>query len=399
MPVPVSVDDKFTSALHHLVSSLPDPPPGPPPAFTDRDTWIKSLPPARRYKLRLAQSEDLAISSDLPPTKSVYAPLSNGKPWPPPPPSPLKHSIAPAERRKMISHMVRPDYSNEDWTEDEVFFPRAPTIPVANVIKRHSNPFPSSNSSPIQNVNAYSISKGQHSLPSSFPPSAPTSYSHSSLHPYLAQAAPAPSPVNVTNNRKSHSSPASATVTSVDMALYKHRIADPLSAWLAKYIWKVVTEGLSLPPEFVTNDSGYGYVYVMSLPIQFLTLNSVPTRAYAAEPPTFLAENIRTLLCATLLQPSAVFLALWYIARFPVYFGVFAFDPIHQAKYYKFRLELVGEGSPEPNAEKNRQLLESHAPFRLFLLGVMLANKWLDDNTFSNKTWFVVILYLSTITC
>ena len=29
-------------------------------------------------------------------------------------------------------------------------------------------------------------------------------------------------------------------------------------------------------------------------------------------------------------------------------------------------------------------------PFRLLLLGIMLANRWLDDNMFSNKTWFVI---------
>jgi hypothetical protein len=97
------------------------------------------------------------------------------------------------------------------------------------------------------------------------------------------------------------------------------------------------------------------------------------------------------LLCATLLQPSAIFLALWYIARFPVFFGVFDYDPTLHSKEYKFRLELLGEGSEDSGSDKTKQLLKAHAPFRLLLLGVMLANKWLDDNTFSNKTWFVFI--------
>lgn len=51
-----------------------------------------------------------------------------------------------------------------------------------------------------------------------------------------------------------------------------------------------------------------------------------------------------------------------------------------------FRLELLGEGVDD----ERKPLLEGHAPFRLILLGVMLANKWLDDNTFSNKTWHQV---------
>lgn len=108
---------------------------------------------------------------------------------------------------------------------------------------------------------------------------------------------------------------------------------------------------------------------------------------YASEPPKYLADSIHTLLCATLLQPSAIFLALWYIARFPVFFGALEFDSKLQRKEFTFRFELLGEGSQEPGAEKTRQLLETHAPFRLILLGVMLANKWLDDNTFSNRTW------------
>ncbi|KAF8592366.1 hypothetical protein K439DRAFT_1238086, partial [Ramaria rubella] len=152
------------------------------------------------------------------------------------------------------------------------------------------------------------------------------------------------------------------------------KIAEPMSEWVAEYIWKVVTHGMSLPSEFVSNESTYG----------------TPVRAYATLPPPYLADSIRTLLCATLLQPSAIFLALWYIARFPVFFGAFAYNTKHNPKEFKFRLELLGEGSQEPGADRTRQLLEAHAPFRLLLLGVMLANKWLDDNTFSNKTWHQV---------
>jgi hypothetical protein len=60
-------------------------------------------------------------------------------------------------------------------------------------------------------------------------------------------------------------------------------------------------------------------------------------------------------------------------------------------------LELLGEGSQESGAERTRQLLEAHAPFRLLLLGVMLANKWLDDNTFSNKTWYAISFVTSLV--
>jgi len=83
------------------------------------------------------------------------------------------------------------------------------------------------------------------------------------------------------------------------------------------------------------------------------------------------------LLLSTLLQPSAIFLSLWYIMRLPVYIGTASFGP-ELIKEYQFHAELLGE---------DERPVETHAPFRVFLLGCMLANKWLDDHTFSNKTW------------
>lgn len=63
--------------------------------------------------------------------------------------------------------------------------------------------------------------------------------------------------------------------------------------------------------------------------------------------------------------------------RLPVYIGPVPFGA-ELTKECQFRLELFGE---------DERPVENHAPFRVFLLGCMLANKWLDDHTFSNKTW------------
>jgi len=51
-------------------------------------------------------------------------------------------------------------------------------------------------------------------------------------------------------------------------------------------------------------------------------------------------------------------------------------------KELRFRVALLGE-----NHGLDRDATENSAPFRLIVLGCMLANKWLDDHTFSNKTW------------
>jgi hypothetical protein len=97
------------------------------------------------------------------------------------------------------------------------------------------------------------------------------------------------------------------------------------------------------------------------------------------------------MLLSTLLQPSAVYLALWYIVRLPIFFGPVGLGSEH-VREMRFRAELLGE----THLPHDRDALESFAPFRLIILGCMLANKWLDDHTFSNKTWYVFPKYYTT---
>lgn len=83
---------------------------------------------------------------------------------------------------------------------------------------------------------------------------------------------------------------------------------------------------------------------------------------------------------STLLQPSAVLLAMWYIVRLPVHFSGFILGL--EAKEWRFRDELL-----DATGGIDGKTVEANATFRLIVLGFMLANKWLDDHTFSNKTW------------
>ena len=107
-------------------------------------------------------------------------------------------------------------------------------------------------------------------------------------------------------------------------------------------------------------------------------------------PPEHLARSVHSVLLATLLQPSAVFLAMWYIVQLPVFFGPVGLTNKH-VKEMRFRAELLGDA----HMAYDREQWESSAPFRLVVLGFMLANKWLDDHTFSNKTWSVPLRHLS----
>lgn len=203
--------------------------------------------------------------------------------------------------------------------------------------------------------------------------------------------ASAPMPNNshrdVVATRSPQPTAAEPTVTPASIRAYR-RMADPLSEWIAEYVWKVCTTGMSLPPRFV----GVGYVHFVIFDISVrLTLcfeRARNNKQYSARPPSYLSRAVQSLLYATLLQPSGVVLALWYIARLPVCFEWQTAGPELQDKEIDFRMELLGEGRYGQHVStEERNDLESRAPFRLVLLGCMLANKWLDDHTFSNKTW------------
>ncbi|KAF7793630.1 hypothetical protein EIP86_004745 [Pleurotus ostreatoroseus] len=153
-------------------------------------------------------------------------------------------------------------------------------------------------------------------------------------------------------------------VTPSASTAYK-RLAEPLSQWVANFVWKVCTTGMSLPSAYAQ-------------PSAFV-------KHYASNPPEHLARATHSMLLSTLLQPSAIYLALWYIVRLPVFFGPVGLGPEH-VKEMRFRAELLGDAHMAYEREK----YESSAPFRLVLLGCMLANKWLDDHTFSNKTWHTI---------
>lgn len=73
-------------------------------------------------------------------------------------------------------------------------------------------------------------------------------------------------------------------------------------------------------------------------------------------------------LSQTLLSPTAFLLGLLYILRIP-------------------SLVLDSDGAVRDEARALFAEPPSAAPFKLFTLGMMIANKQLDDNTFTNRTW------------
>jgi hypothetical protein len=103
------------------------------------------------------------------------------------------------------------------------------------------------------------------------------------------------------------------------------------------------------------------------------TLRRSPSFSGAIVPPPF-----RRFVQQTIYQVSAssasLMLSLWFIQRLPV--G-----------------KTNGEVQTEMKRSFRDDLLASknEIPWRLLVLGLTLSNKWLEDNTFTTKTWCVVI--------
>ncbi|KAF7359584.1 hypothetical protein MVEN_00682100 [Mycena venus] len=135
--------------------------------------------------------------------------------------------------------------------------------------------------------------------------------------------------------------PAPEVVTPSATSGYR-KLAEPLADWVAGYVWTACSTGFSLPSAFS----------------QSLTIVKQRSRS----PPSHLANAVHSLLLSTVLQPSAVF------------FGRLE---------ARFRAVLLGNGL-------DQDVMEASAPFRLIVLGFMLANKWLDVHTFSNKIWHTI---------
>ncbi|KAJ7667733.1 hypothetical protein DFH06DRAFT_1267857 [Mycena polygramma] len=392
MPVPVPrlskpsahpVNKKSASGANpfqSLTCSLPVSPPGPPPSFGTREEWINSLPTWRRTKPRRIWEEDsrraeqerdfyagLAVAHSnasaikgsraeacIPPLYTLFAPDR-----------PLgSDGDADDEMSSDYSALDRvPCDSDSQWSTsslgmdidyqsqldistsspasdlpnyDEQVYERGAFTPVFEDQSPGVYSGPDVGSSPVGPVTPFGDFVDRAVEAESAAQqcgSAPQSYDAVEFHPYV--------------DRPKEDAPASTTEVVTPSATSGYRkLAEPLADWVANYVWKAL-------------------LYWIQLAVGLFPL------IRPSSPPSYLANAIHSVLLSTLLQPSAVFLAIWYIVRLPVYFDAVALN----ADYVK---EL-----------RFRDANEASAPFRLVVLGCMLANKWLDDHTFSNKTWYV----------
>ena len=435
-----SDSDSRASLFQNATHSLPLPPRGPPPALATREEWINSLPDWRRNKPRTVWEDDnihhystgsgfnqgLTVADNatvikgapaqacIPPFSTLIAGVSY------PPGSTADMFTSPAEDAddEMSPYVDGDDawHSDDidmqalDSDNDSLEFHSAPTTNGVNAYHESSadrgmfSPLHEETSpEDIRNHDYYSspvgprtpfgdyverafaqpqnIHYGNHRHQLDAVSQAPYTYEEccgnqcyqcQQQYDHQARQVIQPAPV---------SEPTPTPSTSGD---YK-KLAEPLADWMANFVWKVCTTGV-----FIKSCYRPRYVFVgcTRKHTDSKIFHSGFDKRYSPTPPSSLARNIHSLFMSTLLQPSAIFLALHYIVKLPVSFGLTGYE---DKNVNEFRCELFKE-----NYALLEREAEAYIPFRLVLLGCMLANKWLDDHTFSNKTWCALFPLSST---
>ncbi|KAG6833806.1 hypothetical protein H0H87_011740 [Tephrocybe sp. NHM501043] len=414
----VASGDSQPNQFQSLTRTLPVSPTGPPPSFGTREQWINSLPTWRRTKPRRIWEQDTRTAdrrpgqdfyrgligagnasvikgahaeASIPPLYNLFATVQL------PEEMALRPSLDPdaddemgsdnstVDRSQLAAHRQWSASSptsvdDDDMTkgsegnsvasgvasfEEESYAPDASTPVFEDDHSPGAASVPDRDSSPLQPITPFGLFVDR-AVASQ--PYAATFSKDIATHDYAQQdkfcgpqcyaAEPAYQPAAVPQEP----APALEVVTPCATTGYK-KLAEPLADWIAQYVWKVCTTGLSLPSMFA-HPSSQAVV------------------SYPNLPPSHLATSVHSLLLSTLLQPSVVFLGIWYIVRLPVYLNAAPLGPEH-FKEARFRAALLGDSY----TGLDKEVAEASAPFRLIVLGCMLANKWLDDHTFSNKTW------------
>lgn len=375
----------YSSVFHNLKHTLPVSPRGPPPSFGSRDQWINSLPSWRRTKTRRIWEDDVRSTSEerrervffqgLTSTADVQVSKGNHAEACLPPLDAFLQKYAsntsPSDAGQPIHAEHRPSTyvpvwgtesydSPDDSSTYDYVWPR-----FAPVLEDDSDDMMNGDlgSSPIGPMTPFAeyvdrvIATSDVTTVSERVP-----LTQDSLHQYGLYSC------NMVDYQCGDQikQESVAPVDSAPSASTKYKMfAEPMADWIVSYVWKVCKNSIALPPAVSR--------YTPSMSGQKLA----PTA------PMHLSAAVHSLLMSTLLQPSAVLLAMWYIARLPVYFSGVTLGL--EVKERRFRAELL-----DTSSGIDGKTLEANATFRLIVLGFMLANKWLDDHTFSNKTWHTI---------
>ena len=140
-----------------------------------------------------------------------------------------------------------------------------------------------------------------------------------------------------------------------------------VAGWATGFIYAQIMGAISSAEPVVSYVPTFNYSPFVS--------ENICTRIYNADAHARVADRIETVLESTSLPPSTVFLALWYISRFP--FTMHATEG-NSPRATFFRL-LRGYGA----------VRTEETMFLVFVAGAMLANKANDDFCLSVYEWCV----------
>ena len=110
---------------------------------------------------------------------------------------------------------------------------------------------------------------------------------------------------------------------------------------------------------------------IMNSPSNSMMMNPYGLRT---KPSQAFVEFVHRTLSQTLLSPTAVVLSLWYIRRLAIHSGGDADGIMLRQMLQRSASDRNGRGG-------------EGAAQRILTLGLACSNKWLDDNTFTNKSW------------
>jgi hypothetical protein len=156
--------------------------------------------------------------------------------------------------------------------------------------------------------------------------------------------------------------------------------ATNLSDWASEVIWEMcvpIMSGSEYVPTFRRPQQKSLFTKLSrSSPFSSVSLRrSQSLSANLLVPPPFKRFAQQTIYQVSA-SAGSLFLAIWYIRRLPIG-PAYAADGekiLFNDREHAFRDDLIA--------------MRSEIPWRLLVLGLTLSNKWLEDNTFTTKTWY-----------
>ena len=158
--------------------------------------------------------------------------------------------------------------------------------------------------------------------------------------------------------------------------------ATNLSDWASEVLWEMcvpIMGGSEYVPTFRRPRQKVDLRKLSrSSPLSSVTLRrSQSLSANILVPPPFKRFAQQTIYQVSA-SAGSLFLALWYIRRLPI-------GPAYTADGEKILFN-----DRERAFRDDLFAMRSEIPWRLLVLGLTLSNKWLEDNTFTTKTWYAL---------